>query len=72
MEENCISSDMNAPIDDLHRDCLEAIAMIRRKHAVSRFKLGLDLLVEDAPVESSAFLERLSQTESFDSQKKRM
>ncbi len=51
MDENWFSSDINAPIDDLHLECLESVAMIRRKHAVSRSKLGLDYSGEDALIE---------------------
>jgi len=54
MEEKWTSwifSDINAPIDDLHRECLESVAMIRRKHAEARSKLGLDYSGEDALIE---------------------
>jgi hypothetical protein len=57
MDENWFSSDINAPIDDLHRDCLESVAMIRCKHAESRSKLGLDRPVEDRSVNRLNVLE---------------
>ncbi len=49
MNENSNLTDINAPIDELHRDCLEAVAMIRSKHAESRFKLSLGYPGRNAP-----------------------
>ncbi len=70
MNENDISSDINAPIDDLQRDCVEAVAMIRRKHAESRSKLGLDRPANDGPVEPAIWLARLARMEYLESQRK--
>ncbi len=70
MNENDISSDINAPVDELHRDCVEAVAMIRRKHAESRSKLGLDRPANDGPVDRAVWVARLARMKYLDSQKR--
>ncbi len=72
MKENCNLTDINAPVDDLHRDCLEAVAMIGRKHAESRSKLGLDRPANDGPVDHAVWVARLARMKYLESQKNRL
>lgn len=51
---------LNVPIDDLHRDCLEARDMIRALHAEARHRLGLDRPADDRPVERAVWVARLA------------
>ncbi len=70
MNENDILSDINAPVDDLHRECLEAVAMIRFKHAESRSKLGLDRPADNAPAERATWLARHTRMDHLESKRR--
>ncbi len=49
---------MNVPVDELHAECLEARALIRRLHGEARHRLGLDCPAADVLEAAADLIEK--------------